>query len=142
LSGVLIWLLYLPHWGATEDKDVKLGCFAMIPAIDKPLANFVSEALSFFIFIVGIFVILRSVFPLGFVPGCLVTGIWLTAAIAGTGGQTAAGYGIDIGPRIAHQILPIAGKRDSDWRYAWVPIVGPAVGGVAAALVSRILGLV
>ncbi len=142
LSGLLIWLLYLPHWAATEDKDVKLACFSMLPAIDKPSQNFHSEALSFFIFVVGIFVILKSVFPLGVVPGCLVTGIWLTAAIAATGGQTAAGYGIDIGPRIAHQLLPIAGKRDSNWRYAWVPILGPAVGAVAAALVSRALDLI
>lgn len=142
LAGALVWLLYLPHWADTEDKDVKLACFAMAPAIRKRPANVLSEMLSFFIFVFGIFVILKTVFPLGIVPGCLLTGIWLTAAICGTGGQTAAGYGIDVGTRMAHQILPIAGKRDSDWGYAWVTILGPAIGAVAAALVSRALGLV
>jgi glycerol uptake facilitator protein len=142
LSGVLIWLLYLPLWRVTDDKDAKLACFAMAPAIRMPPANFLAEALSFFIFVVGIFLIVKVVFPLGVVPGCLVTGIWLTAAICGTGGQTGAGYGIDLGPRIAHQLLPVAGKRDSDWSYAWVPVLGPAIGGIAAALASRALGLV
>jgi glycerol uptake facilitator protein len=142
LSGVLIWLLYLPLWRATDDKDAKLACFAMAPAIQMPSANFLSEALSFFIFVVGIFLIVKAVFPLGVVPGSLVTGLWLTAAICGTGGQTGAGYGIDLGPRIAHQLLPVAGKRDSDWSYAWVPVLGPATGGTAAALASRALGLV
>lgn len=142
LSGVFVWLLYLPHWAATDDKNLKLACFAMGPAIRKPFANLLAEGLSFFIFVVGIFVILKSVFPLGFVPGCFATGIWLTAAFCATGGQVACGYGIDLGTRIAHQLLPIDGKGSSDWSYAWVPIVGPALGAIAAALVSRALGLV
>ena len=142
LSGVLIWLLYLPLWPATDDKNAKLACFAMAPAIREPSANFLAEALSFFIFVVGIFLIVKAVFPLGVVPGSLVTGIWLTAAICGTGGQTGAGYGIDLGPRIAHQLLPVAGKGYSDWSYAWVPVLGPAIGGIAAAFACRALGLV
>jgi glycerol uptake facilitator protein len=142
LSGVVVWLLYLPLWRATDDKNAKLACFAMAPAIRMPGANLLSEALSFFIFVVGIFLLVKAVFPLGVVPGALVTGIWLTAAICGTGGQSGAGYGIDLGPRIAHQLLPIAGKRDSDWSYAWVPVLGPALGGMAAAVAARALGLV
>lgn len=142
LSGVAVWLLYLPHWRATADGDVKLACFAMAPGIRERRANLLSEALSFFVFGVGIFVILAEVFPLGIVPGSLATGLWLTAAICATGGQTGAGYGIDLGTRVAHQLLPVAGKRDSDWGYAWVPVLGPAIGAVGAALVARALGLV
>lgn len=142
LSGVLVWLLYLPHWAATEDQQLKLACFAMGPAVRKPLANLLAEGLSFFIFVVGIFVILKTVFPLGFVPGCLATGLWLSAAFCATGGQIGCGYGIDLFTRLAHQLLPIAGKGPSDWRYAWVPLLGPALGAIAAALVSRAVGFI
>lgn len=142
LAGVLVWLLYLPHWSATPDPSHKLACFAMGPAIRKPMANLLAEGVSFFLFVVGIFVILKTVFPLGFVPGCFATGLWLSAAFCATGGQIGCGYGIDLGTRIAHQLLPIAGKGPSDWAYAWVPLAGPALGAIAAALVSRALSLV
>ncbi len=142
LSGIIVWLLYLPHWSATEDKDVKLSCFAMVPAIRNLPANFIAELLSFFIFIVGVFVIGKVVFPVSAIACAFVTGLWLTAAICATGGQIGCGYGIDLGTRIAHQILPISGKRDSDWVYALVPVVGPAIGGFAAALAALQLGLV
>lgn len=142
LAGLLVWLLYLPHWSATEDAERKLACFAMGPAIRKPMSNLLAEGLSFFIFVMGIFVILKAVFPLGFVPGCFATGVWLGAAFCATGGQIGCGYGIDLGTRIAHQLLPIAGKGPSDWSYAWVPLLGPALGAIAAAMVSRAVGLV
>jgi len=142
LSAVVVWLLYLPHWKATENKDVKLSCFAMVPAIRNAPANFMSEFLSFLIFVVGIFVIGQALFPVSLAAGAFATGLWLTACIYATGGQTACGYGIDLGTRIAHQILPIAGKRDSDWSYAWVPVAGPVTAAVLAAIVSGSLGFV
>ncbi|MEO1199299.1 MAG: MIP/aquaporin family protein [Pseudomonadota bacterium] len=142
LSGLFVWLLYLPHWQATEDKDVKLTCFAMVPAIRNTPQNFVSEFLSFFIFVVGVFAIGAAIFPISPVASALATGLWLTACICATGGQTACGYGIDLGTRIAHQILPIADKRDSDWGYAWVPVAAPVVAAFVAAVLSRSLGFV
>jgi len=141
-SGIIVWLLYLPHWKATEDQSLKLACFAMSPAIRNMPANLLAEGLSFFIFVFGIFVILKTVYPIGIVPGSLLTGLWLAAAFCATGGQIACGYAIDLGTRIAHQILPISGKGSSDWGYAWVPVIGPAMGAVAAAIVSRVLHLV
>lgn len=142
LAGVVVWLLYLPHWAATEDKTTKLTCFAMVPAIRSIPSNFLCEFLSFLIFVIGIFVIGKVIFPVSMTAGALATGLWLTAVICATGGQTGCGYGIDLGTRIAHQILPIAGKRDSDWTYSWVPVVGPVIGGVVAALLAVQMGFV
>lgn len=141
-AGLIVWLLYLPHWAATEDKDAKLACFAMSPGIRNIPANFVAEFLSFFIFAFGIFLISKVVFPVSVIAGTFATGLWLSAAIMATGGQTGCGYAIDLGTRIAHQMLPIAGKRDSDWGYAWVNLLAPGLAAVAAAFAATHLGLV
>jgi len=141
-SGVLVWLLYLPHWAATEDREKKLACFAMAPAIRDLPKNLLAEALSFFIFVVGVFAIGKTIFPLSPIAGAFATGLWLAAAFCSTGGQIACGYGIDLGTRLAHQLLPIAGKGGSDWSYAWVTVLGPVLGAVAAARVAHMLGLV
>jgi glycerol uptake facilitator protein len=133
LGATLVWLAYLPHWAITEDKGAKLGVFATAPAIRNPVANIIAEAIGAMVLI-----IVSSSFsadlPNGFAPylvGLLVWSIGLSL-----GGPT--GYAInparDLGPRIAHAILPISGKGGSDWNYAWIPIVGPIVGGVLAAL--------
>jgi glycerol uptake facilitator protein len=133
LGATLVWLAYLPHWGITEDKATKLGVFSTSPAIRNPMTNIISEAIGTMVLI-----IVSSSFsadlPNGFAPylvGMLVWSIGLSL-----GGPT--GYAInparDLGPRIAHAILPIAGKGNSDWGYAWIPVVGPIVGGVLAAL--------
>ncbi len=133
LGAALVWLTYLPHWGITEDKGAKLGIFATSPAVRNPTANIISEVIGTMVLI-----IVSSSFsadlPNGFAPylvGMLVWSIGLSL-----GGPT--GYAInparDLGPRIAHAILPISGKGNSDWGYAWIPVVGPIVGGVLAAL--------
>ncbi|MCB1127770.1 MAG: aquaporin family protein, partial [Verrucomicrobiae bacterium] len=132
IGAVVVWLAYLPHWAVTEDKAAKLGVFATAPAIRKPAANALTEAIGTFVLVLGVLAILspknlvpNSDFDTGLAP--LLVGILVWALGLSLGGPT--GYAInparDLGPRIAHAILPIAGKGGSDWSYAWVPIVGP-----------------
>lgn len=145
-GATLVWLHYLPHWIETTDEDVKLSCFCTGPAIRNALANLLSEIIATFVlvFVVGA-IFSKSVAGSGiasgvgpYLVGSLVWGIGLSL-----GGTT--GYAInparDFGPRLAHAILPIAGKGGSDWRYAPIPIVGPLAGGALAGLLLRILGI-
>ena len=154
LGATLVWLMYLPHWRITNDQGAKLGVFCTAPAIRHTGANFVSEALGTAVLLFGILAIaanaqtlskpgdvdLSFVFSRGLQPllvGILVFGIGLSL-----GGPT--GYAInparDLGPRIAHAILPIPGKGGSDWAYAWLPVVAPIVGGVAGAGLYSLIG--
>lgn len=133
LGAVIVWLHYLPHWGATEDKAVKLGVFCTGPAIRSTGANLLSEIIGTFMLVLGLLTIGANKFVDGvnpFVVGFLILVIGLSL-----GGTT--GYAInparDLGPRIAHFVLPIAGKGDSDWGYAWIPVIGPIIGGLLAA---------
>ncbi len=136
-GAVLVWLHYLPHWAATEDPAAKLAVFCTAPAIRQPPANLLSEAIATFVLVfVGTAIVEKEigrgfVAPLG---GALVWGIGLSL------GAT-TGYAInparDLGPRCAHAVLPIAGKGGSDWSYAWVPVVGPLLGGAAGALLAK-----
>lgn len=142
LGAVIVWLAYLPHWAVTEDKAGKLAVFSTGPAIRNPLANLITEIIGTTVLVLGVLAILRpenlvanTGFDKGFAPflvGLLVWSIGLSL-----GGPT--GYAInparDLGPRLAHALLPIAGKGDSDWSYAWVPIVGPIIGGVLGAVI-------
>ena len=150
-GAALVWVTYWPHWAVTSDKDAKLGVFATGPAIRNSGANVITEIIGTAVLVFGVLAIaanaqtlarpgdlnLSVVFSSGLQPllvGILVLGIGLSL-----GGPT--GYAInparDFGPRLAHAVLPIAGKRDSDWNYAWIPIVGPLVGGVVGAMVFR-----
>jgi glycerol uptake facilitator protein len=136
-GGVVVWLHYLPHWRATPDQGAKLAVFCTAPAIRDYPANVLSEAIATFVLVfVGNAVVEKGLngalaAPLG---GALVWGIGLSL------GAT-TGYAInparDLGPRLAHALLPIAGKGGSDWAYAWVPIVGPLLGGAAGALFAK-----
>ncbi len=146
LGAVLVWLAYLPHWKATESKADKLAVFCTAPAIRAPLANLITEIIGTFVLVLGVLAILspknliaNSGFDTGFAPalvGMLVWSIGLSL-----GGPT--GYAInparDLGPRLAHFILPIPGKGSADWSYAWVPVVGPIIGGVIGALFYKAL---
>jgi glycerol uptake facilitator protein len=139
VGAVLVWVHYLPHWGETADAGAKLGIFCTGPAIRNLPANFVSEAIGTFVLVFVASAIGKQSPGAGLEPllvGSLVWGIGLSL-----GGTT--GYAInparDLSPRLAHAVLPIPGKRDSDWGYAWVPVVGPVVGGVAAALLFQAL---
>jgi glycerol uptake facilitator protein len=146
LGGVIVWLSYLPHWPATEDKASKLGVFCTIPAIRKPGLNLVTEIVGTFVLVLGVLAILSpknlnpdTGFPSGIGP--LLVGILVLSIGLSLGGPT--GYAInparDLGPRLAHFLLPISGKGDSDWSYAWVPVVGPVIGGVLGAATYRAL---
>lgn len=137
IGATLVWLHYHPHWAETEDKDAKLAVFSTGPAIKSPMANLFSELLGTAILVFGLLGIGANQFSEGLNP--LIVGFFIVAIGLSLGGTT--GYAInparDLGPRIAHFVLPIAGKRDSDWGYAWIPVVGPAIGGVLGALLYK-----
>jgi glycerol uptake facilitator protein len=144
LGAVLVWLAYLPHWDATPDPDSKLAVFATGPAIRRPLANLFTEILATALLVLAILAVLSpsnlaqdSDLAKGFGP--VLVGLIVWSIGLSLGGPT--GYAInparDLGPRIAHAVLPIRGKGGSDWGYAWVPVVGPIVGGVLGAAVYR-----
>ncbi len=134
IGAALVYIMYLPHWGATEDADSKLAVFSTIPAIRHPLSNLIAELIGTFAFMLGILAIGATEFTEGLNP--IIVGTLIIAIGMSLGGPT--GYAInparDLGPRIAHFLLPIPGKRDSDWSYAWVPVVGPILGAVFGAL--------
>ena len=131
LGATVNWLFHYPHWQKTEDKGAKLAVFATAPALRHTWSNFFGEVVGTFILVLGAISIYAEASS-GFKPflvGILVWGIGLSL-----GGTT--GYAInparDLGPRIMHALLPIAGKGASDWKYAWVPVLGPIVGGLLA----------
>lgn len=132
LGAITVWLFHLPHYARTEDKGAKRATFCTEPAIRATGSNFFSEVLGTIVLLVGIKGIGAVTTGLGpFAVGILVWAIGLSL-----GGTT--GYAInparDLGPRIVHAIMPIAGKGDSDWQYSWIPVVGPIVGAVIAGL--------
>ena len=143
VGAALVWLHFLPHWKETMDAPTKLGCFCTAPAIRNTLANVLSEIIATFVlvFVVGAIFSKAIGWPapaaLGpYLVGSLVWGVGLSL-----GGPT--GYAInparDFGPRLAHAILPIAGKGGSDWAYAPIPVIGPLAGGALAGVALRFL---
>ncbi len=159
-GATLVWLAFLAHWGPTQDTGGKLACFATAPAVRRIGPAFITEVIGAAMLVFGVLAIgkigsgllVADAQELGNVPASLagVVATWWSPLLVGLlvvsiglslGGPT--GYAInparDLGPRIAHQLLPIAGKGSSDWSYAWVPIVAPLIGGVAGALLHRVL---
>ncbi len=146
-GGVFVWLAYLPHWAKTEEQGAKLAVFSTGPAIRNIPMNFLCEVLATFLLIFLIFAMFsekngENPFSGGYGPymvGMLVWGLGLAF-----GGPT--GYAMnparDLGPRLAHFVLPIAGKGDSDWGYAWVPVAAPFVGGILAYSVAKMTGII
>lgn len=146
VGGVIVWLAYYPHWSVTSDPDTKLAVFSTTPAIRSSGANLISEIIGGFALLLAILAVLG---PGNFVPGSdlakgfgpLLVGVIVSSIGLSLGGPT--GYAInparDLGPRIAHAVLPIPGKGTSDWAYSWIPIVGPTIGGVLAAILYRML---
>jgi glycerol uptake facilitator protein len=149
VGAVIVWLAYLPHWPETEDEGLKLGVFCTAPAIYNTPANVITEIIGTFVLVFGVSGIVANagavsgqaatVIGSGINPllvGLLVLGIGLSL-----GGPT--GYAInparDLGPRIAHAVLPIAGKGGNDWGYAWIPVVAPIIGGILGAVTWVIL---
>jgi glycerol uptake facilitator protein len=135
LGSVGVWAAYGKHFTATDDVGAKLATFSTGPAIRSPFHNLLTEIIGTFVLIFGVLFIIAPSSSLGALDALpvalLVLGIGLSL-----GGPT--GYAInparDLGPRIMHAILPIGTKGSSDWKYAWIPVVGPIIGGIAAAL--------
>jgi glycerol uptake facilitator protein len=134
LGAVIVYFHYLPHWGLTEDPGLKLAVFSTGPAVRSTVSNLISEIIGTFILVFGVLAIGSGKVPTGL--GALIVGLLVVAIGLSLGGPT--GYAInparDLGPRIAHFLLPIAGKGDSDWGYSWIPVVGPIIGGIIGAL--------
>jgi glycerol uptake facilitator protein len=154
LGAIVVWLAYLPHWGATADPGDKLAVFCTGPAIRATVPNVICEIIGTAVLLFGILAIaanaqtlskagdvdLTLVFSRGLQP--LLVGVLVLGIGVSLGGPT--GYAInparDLGPRLAHAVLPIAGKGGSDWGYAWVPIIGPLIGGIAGAGLYALVG--
>jgi glycerol uptake facilitator protein len=141
LGAILVWLMYLPHWALTEDQGAKRAVFCTAPAVRHNAGNLISEILGTFVLVVGALAIpsTRNLIEgtgLGTAMGPLLVGFLVWSIGLSLGGPT--GYAInparDLGPRLAHALLPIPGKGGSDWGYAWIPVIGPVIGGVAGAL--------
>jgi len=152
VGAVLVYVFYRDHYAASNDPDAKLATFATGPAIRNPLINLFSEVVGTCVLV---FAVLLSVNPtialednsvagmtLGLgTLGALPAGLLVLAIGLSLGGTT--GYAInparDLGPRIAHSLLPIPGRRDSNWTYAWIPVVGPLIGAVLAVQLWKLL---
>lgn len=151
VGSSLVWLFYRDHFSATEDKDAKLAVFSTAPAIRTLSTNFFCEAVGTFVLVYAVLhvvppaldgldskTIMVGMGSLGAIP---VTLIVLAIGLS-LGGPT--GYAInparDLGPRIMHTLLPISKKRDSDWGYAWLPVVAPLVGAALAVVLSQTIG--
>jgi glycerol uptake facilitator protein len=155
IGATLVWLAYLPHWADTEDKGLKLAVYCTGPAIRNYGANLVTEVIGTFMLVFGIgaIAIKLGIFTIAGATGVTAAGVLTTGALPvallvlviglSLGGPT--GYAInparDLGPRIMHFVLPVAGKGPSDWAYSWVPVVGPIFGGVLGAYAAKWLFL-
>ena len=137
IGATLVWLAYLDHWKETEDPGLKLACFSTGPAIRNPISNCITEIIGTFMLVFGILAIFANPDTGATGLGALIVGLLVLGIGLSLGGPS--GYAInparDLGPRIMHAILPIAGKGGSDWGYAWVPVVAPLIGGALGALV-------
>ena len=155
VGAILVWVFYREHYKITDDADMKLATFSTAPNIRNLSAAFICELIGTFILVFPIFCMIDPSVQMGSIPeqykqkvtlglgalGALPVGLLVFAIGLSLGGTT--GYAInparDLGPRIAHAILPVPGKRDSDWSYAWVPVLGPITGGLLAAGLARLI---
>jgi len=150
LGATFVWLTYLDHFKATENLDGKLATFSTGPAIRKPISNLITEAIGTFVLVFAVLFLAgptmsdgnagEYLIGLGSIGAIPVAFIVMAIGLS-LGGPT--GYAInparDLGPRIMHTILPIGSKRNSDWGYSWIPIVGPILGAAIAALLYGLL---
>jgi glycerol uptake facilitator protein len=136
IGQLLVWIIYRQHFDLTEETGLKRACFCTEPAIRHLPSNFLTETLATFVFVLSILFIQGPDASLGSLKALPVALLVLAMGLS-LGGPT--GYAInpirDLAPRIVHAILPIRGKGGSDWAYAWVPVLGPALGGILAAMV-------
>jgi len=142
VGAILVWIHFLPHWAETPDAGSKLACFSTGPAIRNTPANIISEVIGTFLLILIIASIVKTGPAPGLVPFLVGATVW--AIGSGLGGTT--GFAInparDLGPRIAHAILPIPGKGGSDFGYGFtVPVLGSLIGGALAGLFIKLAHL-
>lgn len=138
-GAVLVWFYYQPFWKNTSDAATKLAVFSTAPAIRNTFSNFMSEAIATALLVFAILFIGVNEFTHGLKP--LVVGLLIVSIGLSLGGTTgfAMNPARDLGPRIAHAILPIPGKGTSDWGYAWIPVAGPILGGIVGALLYQLI---
>ncbi len=138
LGSLLVWIAYKKHFDETTDADAKLAVFCNSPAIRNTVANLGTEIIGTLVLVLGVFLLSGADVKLGSLDALPVALLVLAIGLS-LGGPT--GYAInparDLGPRIMHFILPIPGKRDSDWAYSWIPVIGPLLGGLLAVLVYK-----
>jgi len=139
IGAGLVYVHYLPHWARTEDQGAKLAVFSTAPAIRDTTSNFLGEFLGTFVLLFGLSALGANEFAEGVNP--LAVGALVLAIGLSLGGTT--GYAInparDLGPRIMHALLPIPGKGNSDWGYAWIPVLAPILGGICGAAVYHFM---
>ena len=140
LGSGCVWLSYLPHWKVTENADYKLACFCTKPAIRNYPANLWVEVVATAVLLIGILSIVDKHNGIGLGLGPYLVCILVFSIGLSLGGPT--GFAInparDLGPRIMHALLPIAGKGNNDWGYAWVPVFGPIVGAILGAMLYQL----
>jgi len=144
LGAVLVWIAYLAHWPETEDKSTKLAVFSTEPAIRRLPLNLATEVIGTFVLVFGVLVIVANKAPSqsGLTPLLIGFLVWSIGLSLGAPTGYAINPARDLGPRLAHALLPIAGKGASDWGYSWVPVIGPVLGGLAGAVVyAKLFGL-
>lgn len=136
LGAVLVVLAYYQHFAATEDKGLKLAVFCTGPAIRNTMWNLITEIIGTMMLLWGVLFIFAANNGIGGGIGPFLVGLLVLSIGLSLGGPT--GYAInparDLGPRIAHFVLPVPGKGDSDWGYSWIPVVGPIIGGIIGAI--------
>jgi len=139
IGATIVFFQYLPHWKETEDPATKLGVFSTSSAVNSTPGNLISEVIGTAVLLLCLLAIGANSFADGLNP--LIVGMLITSIGISLGGTT--GYAInparDLGPRIAHAVLPIAGKGSSNWSYAWIPIIGPILGGALGASIYILL---
>lgn len=145
MAAVAVWCFYLPHWKITEDQGAKLSVFCTSPAIRSYGSNLFSEVLGAFVLVIvvgamGSRLVLSGGAAAGFGPFLVGSLVWAIGLSLGATTGYAINPARDFGPRLAHALLPIAGKGGSDWAYSWVPILGPVIGAASAGAVLKAIG--
>jgi glycerol uptake facilitator protein len=139
VGAILVWLFFKPHWEKTSDASVKLAVFCTAPAIRDTISNLFSEIIATAVLILGLLFIGANRFADGLNP--VIVGLLIISIGLSLGGTT--GFAInparDLGPRLAHAMLPIPGKGNSDWGYSWIPVIGPLIGGAIGAWMYQLL---
>lgn len=139
IGATLVFIQFKPHWALTESPETKLGVFSTGPAIQHTAANLISEIIGTMALVLGLLFIGSNEFTQGLNP--LIVGLLIVAVGISLGGTT--GFAInparDLGPRIAHALLPIPGKGKSNWSYSWIPVIGPMIGSVVAVLIFNFI---